>query len=303
MTRQLAIKQPFNLELSLTMGQAFRWRELPTDFYGDGHTWFSGVLGENLIHIHQTADGVEYRVGGRQGERPDADLDQALRDYFREDDDVAEIYLDLSVRDEWMAQLVAKHFGLRLLRQDPWECVVSYICSANNNIPQISRIVNTVADTFGYPVELRGQTRQTFPTAQKLLSDENHVEKLGQMRLGLKRAPNISAAAVRVVDGKLNFSELRNSPYPIVMRTLMQGSRHHSKANGIGGKIADCIALFSLDKTEAFPIDTHIGKAINARYFGVGKPPSNAKIIDWAQGYFGPYAGYAGQFLFCDQPK
>ena len=70
MTRQLKIQQPFNLELTLTMGQAFRWRKLPADFYGDDHTWFSGVIGENLIHIRQTAVGVEYRVGGADGERP-----------------------------------------------------------------------------------------------------------------------------------------------------------------------------------------------------------------------------------------
>ncbi len=296
MTRQLAIQQPFNLALTLTMGQAFRWQEL-----SDG--WFSGVLGENLYHIRQTDDGIEYLVGGPDGEITGADLDQVLSDYFRLDDDIDAVYRDLGVRDEWISQLVAKHYGLRLLRQDPWECVVAYICSANNNIPQIGRIVGAIAQTFGNPVQLKGQTRETFPTAQRLLSDENHVEKLANLRLGLKRAPNISAAAQRVSNGALNFSELKKSPYPVVMHTLMEGTRHTSKANGIGGKIADCIALFSLDKTEAFPIDTHIGKAINARYFGVGKPPSNAKIIDWAQDYFGPYAGYAGQFLFCDQPK
>ena len=67
MTRQLPIDQPFDLALSLTMGQAFRWYELPQDFYGDGNQWFSGVLGENLVHIRQTESGVEYRVAGRMG--------------------------------------------------------------------------------------------------------------------------------------------------------------------------------------------------------------------------------------------
>ena len=127
MTRQLKIEQPFNLELSLTMGQAFRWHKLPADFYGDGHKWFSGVLGENLLHIRQTDDGVEYRVGGPDGERAGTPADdEMLRRYFREDDDVAAIYQDIC-RDPVVAGLVRKYPGMRVLRQEPWECLVSYI--------------------------------------------------------------------------------------------------------------------------------------------------------------------------------
>ena len=147
MTRQLAINEPFNLELSLTMGQAFRWRELPAEFYGDGNKWFSGVLGENLIHIRQTDDGVEYRVGGPEGERDDVgfDWDVEICRYFRMDtDNINGIYDDLC-RDHRVATLIWRYPGLRLLRQEPWECLLSYICSRANSVENISEDVETVA--------------------------------------------------------------------------------------------------------------------------------------------------------------
>jgi len=296
MMRQLEVKQPFNLERSLMMGQAFRWRPL-----GDG--WFSGVIGENLVRIRQTNDGVEYRVGGADGERTaTSDDDELLLRYFREDDDVAAIYDHLR-QDVHIAQLTEQHCGMRLLRQEPWECMVSYICSANNNIPRISGIVEAIAKSFGSSIKLAGDIRHTFPAATELAADEAKSEKLASLNLGLKRDEKIIAASQRVCDGALNLCSLRQQPYAEVMRTLMQGNRHSSKANGIGPKIADCIALMSLDKTEAFPVDTHIRRAMNEIYFQAQKPPSDAKIVRWAQEHFGPYAGYAGQFLFCDQPK
>ena len=106
MARQLLIDQPFDLELSLTMGQAFRWKERPGG-------WFSGVLGENLVHVCQTDAGVEYRVGGPDGERdPTSTDDELLRRYFREDDDVAAIYAAIA-RDAKIATIMREFPGLR----------------------------------------------------------------------------------------------------------------------------------------------------------------------------------------------
>ena len=87
------------------------------------------------------------------------------------------------------------------------------------------------------------------------------------------------------------------------MRTLMEGGRQRSKPNGIGPKIADCVALFALDQMNAFPVDTHIRREVNERYFHPAKLPSDARVVEWAQGKFGAYAGYAGQFLFLNRPK
>ena len=116
MVQEIDIQQPLDLQLSLTMGQAFRWYELPPDFYGDGHKWFSGVLSGNPIRIRQTENGVEYRVGGPDGERPADDKDdELLLRYFREDDDIAAIYADISNRDNHIAGLVRKYSGMRVL--------------------------------------------------------------------------------------------------------------------------------------------------------------------------------------------
>ena len=287
----LPIAPPFDLKLSLTMGQAFRWRPL-----GDG--WFSGVLGNYLVHIRRTDDGVEYRAGGADGEA-NADLSATLRRYFRLDtDNINAIYADLADRDPQLAPLISAYRGMRILRQEPWECLVSYICSANNNIPRISAIVEKIAETFGQPVPLNGDRRHTFPTAERLVADGAAEEKLAAMNLGLVRAPNIMAAARRVCEGELDLIALRQQPYPEVMRTLMEGSRQHSKPNGIGPKIADCVALFALDQMNAFPIDTHIRREVNDRYFHPAKLPSDAQVVKWAQEKFGPYAGYANQHLF-----
>ena len=298
MMRQLAITQPFDLKLSLTMGQAFRWREL-----GDG--WFSGVLGENLVHIRQTDVGVEYRVGGQRGERAATDADdEMLRRYFREDDDVAAIYESIS-RDPKVATIIEEFPGLRILRQDPWECMVSYICSANNNVKRISEIVETIACEFGRPLELVSDTNTVFPAPDQILADTGHVTKLKKLQLGLNRDKNVVKAAYRFADGELNPNRLRSASYQDVMLTLMEGPRHRSKANGIGPKIADCIALFSLDQLEAFPVDLWVWRAITQAYpewgFPEGTKPTDREMREasrQARQVFGKYAGYANQYLF-----
>ncbi len=308
MTRQLEIKQPFNLELSLTMGQAFRWRELPPEFYGDGHKWFSGVLGDNLIHIRQTDDGVDYRIGGSDGERPATSADDAmLRRYFRDDtDDVSAIY-DSIARDPKIATIMEEFPGLRILRQDPWECTVAYLCSANNNVKRISAIVETIAGEFGHPLELAGDinTNTTFPAPDQILADPDHVTKLKNMQLGLNRDKNIVKAACRFADGELNPNRLRSASYQDVMLALMEGTRHRSEPNGIGPKVADCIALFSLDQLDAFPVDLWVWRAITEAYPEWGFPentkPSDKNLreaYEQARQVFGKYAGYANQYLF-----
>ena len=298
MTRQLKIEQPFDLELSLTMGQAFRWRPL-----GDG--WFSGVIGENLFHVRQTGDGVEYRVGGPDGERTATDKDDAmLLRYFREDDDIGAIY-DAIGRDPKLDTIMGEFPGLRIMRQDPWECTVAYLCSANNNVERISAIVEKIAGEFGRPLELAGDVNTTFPEPDQILADPDHAEKLGKMRLGLNRDKNIVKAAHRFENGALNPNRLRREPYRNVISTLMEGSRHKNKANGIGPKVADCIALFSLDQLEAFPVDLWVWRAITEAYpewgFPEGAKPTDKELREaskQARQVFGEYAGYANQYLF-----
>lgn len=306
---ELEIPQPFSLRLTLYMGQAFRWRRLDgsVDKLEDSgrhpdSEWHSGVLGSFLIHLRQVGSRVEYRASKFDGPADDEDVRTLLQGYFRLDDDVSRIYSDLTNRDASIARLIENYGGMRLLRQDPWECTVAYLCSANNNIRQISSIVERIAAEFGDPVELAGEVRRVFPLPEQVAHDDSG-NRLFSMRLGLKRAPNIVAAARSVISGEIDLHALRAAPYVSVKRGIR-------KLPGVGHKIADCIALFSLDKLEAFPVDVHIGRAL------AGWPdspfPSGARgladrqyatVVSWAQDKFGSHAGYAGQLMFCDQPK
>ena len=291
MTRELKIEQPFDLEMSLTMGQAFRWRP-----FGDG--WFSGVLGENLIHIRRIENGVEYRAGGPDGERAATDADdELLRRYFREDDDIAAIYADIS-RDPVVARLVEKYWGMRVLRQEPWECLVSYICSRSNTIPNIRKCVSEIVTLTRQTVRIGDDEQDIFPTKHRLLEiGEDGLFALSLSGRFSRDFPSaIYAAAQRSCDGDLNLDELTQLSYPETKRRLRE-------CHGIGDKIADCVALMALDKLGAFPVDTHIRRLVASLWFGGGRPPSDAKIVQWAQGHFGKYAGYAGQFLFCDRER
>ena len=291
MARQLEFQQPFDLNLCLTMGQAFRWVRLE-----DG--WFSGVLGENLFHIRQIDSVIEYRVSGPHGERePTRADDRLLSRYFRDNDDVGAIYAGIS-RDPIVANLVRQYPGMRVLRQDSWECLVAYMCSANNNIAQIARVVEKITDAFGPEVELGGETRRAFPSPERLVSNPDAAETLDDMRLGLQRAPNIMTAAGRICEGKLNLDALSGLGYSMVKAELRQ-------CPGVGNKIADCIALFSLDKLDAFPVDLHIGRSLVEHYdcplSGSGGRLTESiykRTVEWAQGHFGPYCGWAGQYLF-----
>ena len=274
--------QPLNLQISLTMGQAFRWK-------ADGNGWFSGVVQGQHIQFHQVQDGLlEFR--GQPG--PDAEIERILKNYLRLEDDIAAIYADLSKKDGKIAELIAKYPGLRILRQELWECLIAYCCSAPNSVPQISRLVERLAKHYGEPIALDSAVRNRFPPPERLAAVDE--AKLRQLKFGL-HARRISLISREVANGSLNLDVLREKEVSCSeVRSRLKSYR------GISDKIADCVSLFSLDKPDAFPIDRHIRNAL-AGYFPGVKMPSNGRLRDWALDKFGPYAGYAGQFLFYAQ--
>ena len=276
MIRQLDVGRSFDLDAVLDGTQDFRWRQ-----WRDG--WRSGVLDGNLVHVRQVDGRLEYRAG--------SDVDALLRRYFRLDDDIDAVRAEVSSRDDHVARLAEKHPHLRVLCQpDPWECTVAYICSATNNVKRISAIVESIAESLGRPVELDGDVRHAFPTPEVLL--EAGVERLAALNLGLKRHEKIVDAAERIRDGRL---DLRRLAQPDVC--YAEAKRRLMGCHGIGDKVADCIALFALDKMEAFPVDTWVSRAM-ARYFPSGDQPEGDELVMWSQDHFGKYAGYANQLLF-----
>ena len=289
---QLFIQQPFDLASSLRSGQSHRWM---WDEEAEGWHW--GVIYGNLVKIRQIGgaglpDGVEYCSTPIVGP---GYLESMLRDYFRLDDDIEGIYLE-TTSDPRVATMVRQYRGLRLLRIEPWECLISFICSANSNLSRIRANMEALSESFGQPLTLDERTRYTFPTPGRLAeSGEAALRALG---LGF-RAPYVAQAALTVARGELDLEALRHTPYPEAKDRLME-------LPGVGPKIADCVLLHSLDKLEAFPIDVWVRRALRDWYFPATssgeseerKPPPDRAMLEWAQEYFGPYAGYAELYLF-----
>ena len=196
--------------------------------------------------------------------------------------------------DETMRRLVEQYGYMRILRQDPWECLVSYICSQNNNIDRIAGIVDMLACKYGDPSVLDGVQCNSFPSPERLFEvGETELDGLG---LGLDRGSRIWTVARDVTEGRLDLNALSRLPYERSKSRL----RNYK---GIGLKIADCVCLFALDKAEAFPVDRHTAAALSEFY---GKKHTagakNVGLLRWAREHFGPdHAGYANQLLFYDR--
>lgn len=268
----------FDLNKVLYAAQDFRWCRRD-----DG--WHSGVLSGNLIHIRQIGRYLEYKCDS------DSDIKGLLTTYFRLDEPVDEIHDRISNCDDHIADLVMRYPWLRVLRQpDPWECMVSYICSATNSVKRIRRTVEKIATNLGCEVMLEGDTRHTFPSSEMVL--DAGLGRLEEFRMGLDRHRKIMDAAVLMRDGKLNLPYLAQPQvsYDEAKRQLME-------CYGIGDKIADCICLFALNKTEAFPVDVWVRRAVK-RYSNLPTGSNYRAIAEWGWNHFGSYAGYANQFLF-----
>ena len=290
---ELSIGQPFDLASSVLSGQAHRWRP-----YQSGDGWHWGVIQGNLVKIRQLADHTtgHFPDSVEVYSSPSVELEhmeRLLSSYFRLDDDVEAIYCDIA-RDSRVATMVNQYRGLRLLRIDPWECLISFICSANSNLARIQANMEAISESFGQPLTLDGHVRHTFPTPEQL--GEAGEAALRALGLGF-RAPYVAQVAITVAGGELHLEPLRNMPYPEAKERLME-------LPGVGSKIADCVLLHSLDKLEAFPIDVWVRRALSEWYFPSGdpgqeqKPPPDRVMLEWALEHFGPYAGYAELYLF-----
>lgn len=275
MTVELTTDQPLDLAASLESGQSHRWER-------DGD-WFSGVVQGTFLKMRQTEGRIEYQCDTL----PQSSAETLLRSYFRLDDDLPAIYSEIKA-DPRVAEMVDLYSGLRLLRIEPWECVISFICSANSNMPRIHQNMEALAENFGDRVFVNGDSRHAFPTpAQLSEAGEAELRRLG---LGF-RAPYVDKATRMVLDGRLDLANLVKMPYLDAKSKLME-------CPGIGPKVADCIAVFSLEKLEAFPIDVWIRRALGEWYFAGEKPPPDRVLLEWAQSHFGRYGGYAQQYLF-----
>jgi N-glycosylase/DNA lyase len=213
---------------------------------------------------------------------------QWLRHYLQLDIRLEQV-LGTFPEDEPMRNAVAQCRGLRLLRQDPWECLASFICSSSKQIVQIQQIIALLCRRYGsaLPVLEGAEPAWSFPDAARLSSVSE--TELRECKLGF-RAPYLAGTAARIAAGEVDLSQLARLPLAEAREALLA-------LPGVGVKIADCVLLFAYGFAEAFPLDVWVMRALRRLYF----PRRGAKIHrlrHFSQTHFGPQAGYAQQYLF-----
>jgi len=254
----------FNLEKTLKCGQLFRYDDI------DGAYLISHR--DRLFKVRQEKNQLIFSGIDRE----------FIKDFFRLGDDYQAIIKSIS-KDDFMRKIIGQNYGMRIMRQDPWECLISYMCSPRNKIPKIKHNLSMISKTFGRPILYEDHKSFTFPEPGKIVN----YGALRACKTGF-RSKFIHEANNSIDEKKL--IDLRSTSYEHAKTELI-------KIKGIGDKIADCISLFSLDKLEAFPVDTWIRKIMTEQYFG-GNKASDTKIRAIARDYFGIFRGYANQYLF-----
>lgn len=276
---------PFDLAMTMECGQAFRWRQVTSPELGDH---FEGIIFGNFVRATQQDSEVFFT----SEPDPPSTLKPILEDYLGLGHDLDSIY-DAFGEDPVLAPLVEKYPGLRILRQDPWECLVSFICSANNNIKRISQNVEDISRTFGLRIAADSdEDRWAFPTPLALA--EAGEQAFRDLRIGYK-AEYIDKTSQIVAGGQVDLFSLREASFDEALDAV-------TSLPGVADKIGNCVTLFSLDKLESFPVDVHILRAVEREYaprFN-GKPLTKKRMREWAQDRFGHNAGYANQYLFFD---
>lgn len=287
---------PISLEATLTCGQAFRWRAAAFPCRSDLLVSYRGVIptgekdgpGQLAVLVGQKAGvtreiSVAYDPSYAAG-LTQADVANAVRPYFAASDDVTAIEEALSRQDPVMSRAVQGGRGLRILQQDHWECLASYVLSVNNNIPNISRIVEYFAGCLGGPV---GLGLFGFPSPEKIACQDSVF--LRQSRCGF-RDRYLKDAAERVVSGEVDLVDLEKMPTEQARKRLM-------RIRGVGPKVADCVMLFGYHRLDAFPVDVWIARAMS-RFYLSGQVVTPKAAREEGMSRFGSLAGYAQEYLF-----
>lgn len=248
----------FDLEQTLDCGQAFRWQK-------DENNVWSGIAFGKYIELYKNNNDVVILNSNKE------DFYSVWTDYFDLKRDYNAIIKEVSV-DKTVEKAAKYGSGIRILNQDGWEALCSFIISQNNNIPRIKGIIERLCQNFG--TEINGG--YTFPSAETV--SKLTVEDLSPLRCGF-RAKYIIDAARKVADGTVNLKLLKNQNYIDARQTLMN-------IKGVGPKVADCVLLYGLGHVEAFPRDVWINRALEQLFDGK-IPPCADK-----------YGGIVQQYIF-----
>ena len=269
----------FELKDIFECGQCFRWNEEEDGSY-------TGVFGQNVLNVKKEDNQIIFK-GICQG-----DIKQTVEKYFDMDRDYEKIKQQLSKIDNYMQESIEYGKGIRILNQDLWETIISFIISANNNIPRIKGIIERLSKNYGKEIQWNGKKYYTFPTPEEL--KDVTVEEYRKLGLGF-RDIRLYETTKMILDKQVDLEKLEQNPNTLEVREQLL------TLSGVGPKVADCILLFStLKRFEVFPIDVWVRRVMNDLYIKNSDETkiSKKQIEKIATEKFGNLAGMAQQYLF-----
>ncbi|CEJ75160.1 MAG: DNA-3-methyladenine glycosylase family protein [Paraclostridium sordellii] len=255
-------------------GQCFRWKD-----QGDGS--YTGVAKGRVINVSREGDTIYLKNTNLE------DFNNIWKDYFDLDTDYSKIKNELRNMDEYLEKATEFGWGIRLLRQDPWEMIISFIISSNNRIPMIQKAIKNLSREYGtYIGSYEGEDYYDFPTPQQL--SKASIEEIRACSTGF-RDKYIKSTTEEVIKNNDDVYSYRNLSTEDCIKELL-------KFNGIGPKVGDCIALFGMQKYDTFPVDVWVKRVMQEFY--VEDDMSLPKIRKYAIDKFGDLSGFAQQYLF-----
>ncbi len=269
----------FNSKHIFECGQCFRWDE-----ESDGS--YTGIVGKNVINVKQVENRVIFSSYGADN------LEKLVINYFDLTRNYEEIKDKLSKIDEHLARSIKYGSGIRILNQDLWETIISFIISANNNIPRIKGIINRISKNYGEKIEWNGKEYYTFPTVEEL--SKASVEELRAWGLGF-RDVRVYETTRKILEKQVDLEELHKEKDTQKVRDILL------TLDGVGPKVADCILLFStLKRFDVFPIDVWVRRVMNELYIKNEDETkvSKKEIEKLAKEKYGNLEGIAQQYLF-----
>lgn len=264
-------KEHFSAKDTFECGQCFRWEKVNDDYIG--------VVGSALLKVCE--ESTHYEVSVIAGE-----LDVDLAHYFDETADYEAIKTTLRDKDVYLSEAVQLGKGIRLLNQAPFELLISFIISSNNNIPKIKMAVEALSSSFGqYIGSYEGKAYYRFPTLEELLKVD--LEQLKVKGMGYRNVA-VYKTVEKLVADQIDLCNVFGMDYD-------QGKQFLKTFYGVGDKVADCVLLFAFEKKNAFPIDTWVKRILRELYH---IEDSKKAYQTFVNSYFTEFAGYAQQYLF-----
>ena len=268
----------FELKDVFECGQCFRWNKQKDGSY-------VGIIKDVVVKVEKNEGEIIFTGSSSEN------FDDLIIQYFDLDTDYLKYKSELKKVDAYMAKSIKFGDGIRILNQDLWETTISFIISANNNIPRIKRIIENLSRSYGKKVIFEGEEYYTFPTIYEL--SKASVQDLRKLGLGF-RDKRIFNTTKMLMNGDVSLDKISNMSDTKLMREELL------KLDGVGPKVADCILLFALHRFDVFPIDVWVRRVMNDLYIHNEdeNKVSKKEIFIIADKKFGKIKGLAQQYLF-----